>query len=111
MTINAAITPPELSADSNGIPRIYYGNTTGYQRKPVQTSLKLMDYSDAYIKTKDITQLQYLKNTANWLVANEKNYGNYSLLEEYIPYPRYNLTSPWQSALAQGLAIESLIKA
>lgn len=100
----------EIINDSSGIPLVYYGNTTGYQRNPVTTSLVLIDYYNAYVQTKNITKLQYLQNNANWLVVNAKQYGNYSLFEYEFPY-RYNLNPPWHSALAQGLAIQSLTKA
>lgn len=102
--------PPEILNDSNGIPFVYYGNTTGYQRNPVTTSEALSYYCGTFIQTDNVTQLQYLKNNANWLVDNARQYGNYSLLEYNFPY-RYNLSPPWHSALAQGLAIQALTKA
>src|SRR2546428_4081053 len=77
ITINAASKPREIILDSNGIPLVYYGDTTGYQRNPVTTSQQLMYLCDTYSPTESL-KLQYLKNNANWLVTNQRNYGNYS---------------------------------
>lgn len=36
---------------------------------------------------------------------------NYSLLEYNFPWPPYNLTPPWRSAMTQAVALQALIKA
>jgi heparosan-N-sulfate-glucuronate 5-epimerase len=107
---NAETTPPKIIYDSSGIPLVYYGNQTGYQRNPVTISGYLIHICDNFIQTKDLIQLEYLKNNANWLIVNAKPYGNYSLLEYEFPFT-YNMNPPWHSAMAQGLAIKALTKA
>jgi hypothetical protein len=96
--------------DSYGIPLVYYGSIVGYQRNPLITANYLISYGDKYTQTKNSTQLGYLKNSANWLIVNAKQYDNYSLYEYDFPYV-YNLTPPWHSALSQGSAIDALTKA
>jgi heparosan-N-sulfate-glucuronate 5-epimerase len=44
-------------------------------------------------------------------VANAINYGNYSILEYDFPWPIYNMTPKWRSGMAQGQAIQALVKA
>ena len=53
----------------------------------------------------------YFLNNVNWLVNNALPKENYSLLQYNFPLPIYNLKAPWFSAMANGLAIEVLIKA
>ena len=102
-------TPPEIIYDSNGIPSVYYGEQIGYQGNPVTTSLRLMYYQDNFHWSKNATILQYIKSSSNWLIINAKQYGSYSLYEYSFPF-RYNVVPPWHSALAQGLAIQALLK-
>jgi hypothetical protein len=65
-------------------------------------------YSD-YQQTGNQTSKQYLINNADWLVKNSRNYGNYSLLEYYFPYPTYEMPVPWRSGMAQGQGIQAMI--
>lgn len=81
---------------------------TNNQENPITTSLRLLNYSDDFIQTKNLTKLEYLKNDANLLIVNAENHGNYSVYE--LP-SNYNMTSPVHSAVAQGFAILALAKA
>ena len=53
----------------------------------------------------------FFLNNVNWLVNNAVNKGNYSLLQYSFPLPIYNFEPPWFSAMANGLALQVLIKA
>jgi hypothetical protein len=99
-----------LIYDSKGVPLVNYGPIIGYQRNPVTIGNTIMRFSDNYTQTGNSTYLEYVKNNADWLVANARSYGNYSLFEYQFPYV-YSLTPPWHSALAQGEAIQALTKA
>ena len=101
--------PEKIIYDGNGIPLVYYIGH-GYQRNPVTTSFALDYYHANYLQTKNQTNYKYMVNTANWLVANAKVRGNFSLLEYDFDFS-YNMTSPWRSAMANGLAMQSLVEA
>ena len=108
LTANAAgWKTGDILYDSGGIPLVYYGKEIGFQRNPVTISNFLISICDNFEKFKDPKKLEHLQNNANWLIVNSKHYGNYSLLEYGMPYS-YNMTAPWRSALAQGLAVQAL---
>lgn len=105
--INKKVDP--ILLDEKGIPYTYYSNI-GYQRNPITISQKMTDYYDSYSEKGDQSAKQFLINNADWLVANAVNHGNYSILEYSFPWPTYDMTPKWQSGMAQGLAIKSLVK-
>ena len=49
-------------------------------------------------------------NDSNWLVENAIKKDNYTVWEYKFPWPMYNLSSSWVSAMAQGQAIQVLIE-
>jgi heparosan-N-sulfate-glucuronate 5-epimerase len=74
------------------------------------SNIALDNYSNYKITGNQYSKEVFLNN-ANWLVDNAVSYGNYSLLEYNFPWPQYNLTAPWYSAMAQGRALQVLIRA
>jgi heparosan-N-sulfate-glucuronate 5-epimerase len=110
--------------DENGVPLVYYGTMKnidiGLQRNPVTIANAAKEMYE-YLQTKDVEARKNFLNNANWLVNNSIvkriDYGRgvpftYSILEYKFPFPPYNLlVLPWHSAMAQGLAIDVLVKA
>jgi hypothetical protein len=106
----------KIKLDNDGIPLVYYGETvdgklTGFQRNPVTTSLKAIEFYDMYKKDNAESSKTYFLNNANWLVNNLVIKGNYALLPYDFSLSQYNLKPPWFSAMANGHALQVLIKA
>ena len=100
--------------DDSGVPIVDYGRVegeyVGKQRNPVTVCLKAFDYWDEYQGGDEGSRQPFL-NCANWLVENATSYGDFSLWEYNFPFPKYAMTPPWRSAMAQGLGIQVLIRA
>lgn len=106
----------KIKVDNDGIPLVYYGTTVngepiGFQRNPVTTTLQANKFYDKYKENNDESSKTYFLNNVNWLVDNAVNKGYYSLLQYDFPLPIYNFDPPWFSAMANGLALQVLIKA
>ena len=105
----------KIILDNSGIPIVDYGYLDGIcigkQRNPVTISQTAIRYHDNYRKNRDNKSRELFLNCSNWLVDNALPYGNYKILEYKFPWPRYNLTPPWRSAMAQGQAIQVLKRA
>lgn len=99
-----------IELDEKGIPYVNYGEI-GHQRNPITISQKMLNYYQEYKETGDQDARQFLVNNAEWLVNNAVTYGNYSILEYDFPWPVYDMTPKWRSAMAQALAIQALNKA
>jgi heparosan-N-sulfate-glucuronate 5-epimerase len=104
-------TSPPTLCDRNGLAYQDYGTEIGIQLNPLRTASKALDYYMDYLKSGNETAKKFLLNTANWIVNNSKNFGNYSLLKYGFAYPDYKLEPGWHSAITQGRAIEALIRA
>ncbi|UCF07712.1 MAG: hypothetical protein JSW28_08735 [Thermoplasmata archaeon] len=103
-----------ILVDESGIPTVDYGYVEGVyigkQKNPVTTSQKGLSYHYYYQKG-DESARQLFLNCADWLVDNAVSYDNYSLLEYDFQWPKYDMTSPWRSSMAQGQALQVLIAA
>jgi hypothetical protein len=100
------IDPSYVEMDNAGIPIVHYGGSIGDRRNPVFVCMAALEYS------KDTSKNQQLLNNADWLIANARLNGDFSLLEYDFPWHRYNLSSPpWRSAMAQGLALQVMARA
>ena len=64
-----------------------------------------------YKVNNDENSKTYFLNNVNWLVNNAVPKEDYLLLQYNFPLPIYNLKAPWFSAMANGLALQVLIKA
>jgi heparosan-N-sulfate-glucuronate 5-epimerase len=112
----SSVPSPIPAIDNSKIPIVDYGYVNGIyigpQRNPISVAHKA---NDDYLSFKEypnyIEAKQSLINNANWLVDNAARRGNYSILEYKFPWPPYGLKPPWYSAMAQGQAIQALIKA
>jgi heparosan-N-sulfate-glucuronate 5-epimerase len=103
--------------DSKGIPYVNYGHfdktDVGFQRSPVTTAQKAISNFYEFKRTGEEKYKDFLINNANWIMdyAVYKPADNFSILEYKFPWPVYNLTAPWHSAMAQAQAIEALMYA
>jgi hypothetical protein len=100
--------------DEQGVPYVDYGYDDGVfigrQRNPVTISQKglayIGDYRNGYENSR-----QYFINCADWLLRNSVKHNGFSILEYTFPWPKYNMTPPWRSAMAQGQAVQFLANA
>jgi len=101
--------------DNEGIPSVKFGYVDGkfigIQKVPVTTCNYALDFFEDFKKTKNEKSRKFFINNANWLIKNIVRYDNYALLEYNFPWAFYNIKKPWRSAMAQGLALQVLIKA
>ena len=100
--------------NESGIPIVDYGYVKGVfigkQINPVTVSQKALYYESEYQKGNESYKQLFLNN-ADLLVENAVQYDNYTLWQYNFPWPEYNMTSPWTSAMAQGEGIQVLIRA
>jgi hypothetical protein len=79
-----------------------------------EIALKILENNTKYILISS-SEKDKIIEIANFLVhfAEIKKYDNisYAIYPYKFDYPRYNLTSPWYSGMAQGLIIETLLSA
>lgn len=127
-------TPQEHFLDEQGIPRLRYtrlGKELYYN--PVYVAIYGLYYYDRWQQNgenayflryyrvypphvlEDSRWLELFLATADWLVENQqvRDWGGlkYGVYEYDFPWDIYNLRPPWRSAMAQGLAIQVLVRA
>jgi heparosan-N-sulfate-glucuronate 5-epimerase len=95
--------------DEKGIPYLIEG-TIGRQRNPMTVCNKALSYHDNFIQG-DSSKLDFFLNCANWLLENQNEEGDFSVLNYNYNWPVNNLVAPWRSGLANGVALQVLIKA
>jgi heparosan-N-sulfate-glucuronate 5-epimerase len=100
--------------DDSGVPIVDYGYVDwvhiGKQRNPVTISQKALEYFREYGEGQT-GQRQLFLNCANWLLNNSVPYDNYRILEYKFPWPVYGMKPPWRSGMAQGQALQVMIRA
>ncbi len=103
-----------ISLDKNGIPVVDYGRQNGIlvgeQRNPVTISQQALEYHKKALGGSKRSR-QYLINCSDWLVQNAVYKDDYAIYEYNFPWPVYQLTIPWRSGMAQGQAIQALVRA
>jgi heparosan-N-sulfate-glucuronate 5-epimerase len=102
--------------DYYSVPWVYYatimdGKPAGFQRNPVTTVAQANEFYDLYKSKNNESAKTFFLNNVNWLVNNAVDKGNYALLQYNFPIPHYNMQSAWYSAMANGQALQVLIKA
>lgn len=100
-----------LVFNGSGVPFVDYGEPLGLQRNPVTISQFALANYDIYAKTNNGIAKQHFIDSADWLVEYANVYGNYSLYHYNFPWDTYELPSGWRSGMAQGQAIQVLLKA
>lgn len=111
----SAYSSIKIIPDDDGVPIVDYGcrgeTYIGQQRNPITISQAALEHYETYNRNHDRVYLQKFLNDSNWLVENAVSYGNFSILEYHFFWPTYNMEPPWRSGMAQGQALEVLIKA
>ncbi len=87
------------------------GKAIGFQRNPVTTVAQANEFYDNYKSNNNESSKTYFLNNVNWLVNNAVQKEKYALLPYNFPIPHYNLYPMWYSAMANGQALQVLIKA
>jgi heparosan-N-sulfate-glucuronate 5-epimerase len=95
--------------DEKGIPYLIEG-TIGRQRNPMTVCNKALFYHDKFIHG-DSNQLILFLNCANWLIENQTEQNDFSVLNYNYNWPVNKMVAPWRSGLANGVALQVLIKA
>lgn len=105
-----------ISYDENGIPVVDYGTINnfqiGKQYNPVtvcQTALRYWEKIDT--DSSSSTEFSKFLNCANWIVENIETRNDFAVLPYSFPWPKYFLDSGWVSAMANGQALQVLIRA
>lgn len=109
------VDPAYVMSDDDGVPIVNYGMVDGtfigLRRNPVFTSMAALEYyKDFKMNGSDSSRRQFLNN-ADWLTENAVRVGNYSNYEYDFDWPKYNLSAPWRSGMAQGLALHVMVRA
>jgi len=100
--------------DNKGIPFVKYGIVNGIdigtQRNPI-TTCTMVDYCyNKYQKTSNEKFRRQLINNADWLIENAVKRDDYLIFRYNFPWPKYDIQKPWYSGMAQGRALQALIK-
>ena len=114
LSTNKIINSWVISVDEKGIPFVDYGNIgslyIGEQKNPVTVCQKALEYYADY-QSGDENKKELFLNCCEWILENLKFYENYAVFEYQFPLPYYNMQSPWRSAMAQGQALQVLLRA
>lgn len=102
-----------IEDDPDGVPWVNYGQFQGVwvgrQRNPVTICQRAFAYEQAY-RQGDLAALKKLIHCADWLVDHAIISGDFAVYEYANPW-YYNLTPPWRSAMANGQALQVLVRA
>lgn len=100
----------EIKPDKNGILMVDYHGIQGIVYNPLIVASGALDYYGDYVKERDKEQsINKFISSADWLVNNVKDKGEYSLWEYEYPWMFYGWVSPpYSSALAQARGLEVL---
>jgi heparosan-N-sulfate-glucuronate 5-epimerase len=114
-TADNSIAGIYISIDNSSVPIVDYGYMDeiyiGPQRNAVTTTNKALSYYEEYNRTGDDYSKRAFLNNSDWLVNNAVPKGNYSIFEYKFPWPPFHLKPLWHDGMAQGRAIQVLIKA
>lgn len=101
--------------DGLGIPLVDYGYIDGVrigvQRNPVTVAQKSWIWLRQFEQTKDTYSYNYFFNCAQWLIENSKPFSGGLILPYKFEYPPYGLKPEWYSAMAQGQAVQTMVRA
>ena len=104
----------KIYIDNDGIPIVDYGNGgiigVGEQRNPVTICQRALEYYEDYEAGHEESKQLFL-NCSDWLVNNAVYHGQYAVFEYDFDWHYGNMTAPWQSGMAQGQALQVMIRA
>ncbi|MGD1836200.1 MAG: D-glucuronyl C5-epimerase family protein [Nitrososphaeraceae archaeon] len=112
-SIKIISTYAQYELDENGIIMYDYNGVQGKVYNPLVVATFGLNYYDEYLKNidKDYNIKKFI-NSANWILDNLKNKGEYSILEYKFPWIFYGwIEPPYASALAQSKAMYLLMLA
>jgi hypothetical protein len=109
--VRCATDPAIMYCNSKGLVYRYYGPGIGIQLNPFNTASRVLDHYTDYVKNGNNTAKMLVLSICDWIVNSSRNYGNYSVLHYDFPFDDYELEPGWSSAIAQGRAIQALVKA
>jgi len=114
---NISLIPKDrrMIIDNEGIPFLKLGYIDGVylgnQLSPLAVSQVAFVNFEDYLKNRNEKSKKFFINNANWLVKNVLKCNNHSILHYHYPWPKYHISKPWCSGMAQGQAIQVMVKA
>lgn len=94
---------PQVEVRENGIPITIYPDL-GPQINPVNIAQQALTYWDK-------GQYNLFLKIANWFCENTLEHDSFAVWQYQFPWKSYNMTPPWVSGMAQGLAVDVLGRA
>ena len=105
-----AIAGAGVRVAADGVPFVDYRGTLGRQFNPVVVSQTALAHFGR-IHTGDPDARRQFLNCADWLVVHRVRQAGFSTLDYDFAWVTYALTPPWRSGMAQGRALEVLVRA
>ena len=106
-----------ISVDDKGVARYHYPPPIGVQRNPVYVCHKAFEYWEDYMadpfykEAYDGDSRTFFLNSADWLLEHAAK-TEHGLVWQYgFDFEPYDMQAPWISAMAQGHAIQVLVRA
>ena len=96
--------------DKDGIPMRDFKGSLGVVYHPLVVAEYGSYYHSLYLQTKEKRYLKALENMADWLVNSQNNYG-FLVYQWNSGYMGIEIKAPWSSAVTQGFAAQTLLKA
>ncbi|MBN1327297.1 MAG: hypothetical protein JW996_05045 [Candidatus Cloacimonetes bacterium] len=104
----------EFIISNNGIPIVDYGMIMGIdiglQIVPVAVCRTALKHYDNYISG-DADAYHSFMNCVEWLIDEGVRTDSLIIFPHHFPFPLYQMNPPWQSAMAQGQALQVMIRA
>lgn len=98
--------PAGENRDAAGIVRVTYPYLTQPVYNPVTIALYALRYNDSWLHTNNLADRDEFLLHARWLKNNMDAQGRYT-----YTFPIDRVQAPWHSAMAQGLAISTMLRA
>lgn len=100
--------PQLIDYDTNGVPFVLFEGPLGKKYNAVTVAEEVLRIYEPY----DSISFSRFKGSIDWLVRNAEYLNDSSLIYyDYYDWPKYNMTSPWRSAMNQGRAMQAFLRA
>ena len=104
----------EYKIPEDGIPIVDYGTIQkeyiGNQIVPIAVCQTALEHYDNFKAGNSLSYDKFL-NCADWLLINSTTTDIGEIYYYNFPFPLYDMTDPWRSAMAQGQALQVLVRA
>lgn len=97
--------------EDNGIPVVDYGNIGGQQVGRQYVPVAIIQTGLEHYKSREAKDRKKFLNCVNWIWNHAERCDSLAILVYHYPFPAYDLTPPWRSAMAQGQALQLMIRA